>query len=111
QAAIDTIEAHRNLFLSAWTAVGHGERRPQIAARRARPPSNLAIFPVPPLQQLGIRLRVRGVVDRAAKYVEHATVDMGAAQGAKLDVEFFGSPASEIRHPPSQSRDQSTRGL
>jgi len=55
----------------------------------------LCALPVPPLQQLGIMLRFRRVVDGAAKHVEHAAIHVLALAPAQLGVKRFGIAAAK----------------
>jgi hypothetical protein len=56
------------------------------------------VFPVPPLQQLGIVLRLRSEIHGAAEYVEDAAVDVVAHFAAEVGVKGFRVPASQFRH-------------
>jgi hypothetical protein len=52
------------------------------------------VFPVPPLQQLGVMLRFRSEVDGATEYVENAPVHVVAHLPAEFGIEGFRIAAS-----------------
>ena len=63
----------------------------------AGPPSG-RVFPVPPLQQLGVVVGLRSVVHGAPEYVKDAPVHVVARFTAEFGVKRLGVAASEVRH-------------
>jgi hypothetical protein len=57
------------------------------------------VFPVPPLEELGIVLLVAGEIHCASEDVEDAPIDRSAAQRAKLPVEVFGICTVQVVDP------------
>jgi hypothetical protein len=73
-----------------------GKARPNHSSEYIDFVDNLAsaIFPVPPLQQLGVMLRLRGIVHGAPEYVKNASVDVVAHLAAEFGVKRLRATAS-----------------
>lgn len=58
----------------------------------------LFVFPIPPLEQVGIMLSVRGKVDGTAEHIEHTGVNSGLGLVAETFVQSFGTSVLEIAY-------------
>jgi hypothetical protein len=62
------------------------------------------IFPIPPLQQLGIGLRLRCEINSASEYIENAAIHVPAHLPAEFGVKRLGVATPEFGYLPDPEK-------